>query len=175
MRGLGQNEPQAAAECFCGFDNGRAGNHELEVTVVFTTDRGTLAALRAAAGLARELDAWVRFLVPQIVPFPLELETPPVSVAFSQHRVRGMALACRGVADVRVEVCLCRDKERMLSQTLKPRSLVVVGGRRRWWRSPEQKLVRMLEGRGHGVVFADEEAAADWAGFVESADGIGRS
>ena len=64
-----------------------------------------------------------------------------------------MALECAGASEVRVEVYLCRDKARLLSKVLRPRSLVVVGGRSSWWRSREQKLAKALERRGHRVVF----------------------
>jgi len=33
---------------------------------------------------------------------------------------------------------------------------VVVGGRRRWWPTTASRLCRLLEARGHYVLFVDE-------------------
>ena len=50
--------------------------HLLDVAVVFTTTAATVAALRTAGALARQLDACIRMLVPQVVPYPLPLQSP---------------------------------------------------------------------------------------------------
>jgi hypothetical protein len=127
----------------------------LEVNVVFTTERGTAAALRTAGSLARQLNAGVRLLVTQVVPYALPLDRPKVAVGFIQDRCRSMALECTGVVEIRVNVYLCRNRPQALQRVLRANSLVIVGGRRRWWRTPEQTLAKMLEGEGHQVIFAD--------------------
>lgn len=127
----------------------------LEVNVVFTTEQGTAAALRTAGNLARQLNAGVRLLVTQVVPFALPLNRPKVAVEFIQDRCRSMALECTGVTEIRVNVYLCRNRLQALRRVLSANSLVIVGGRRRWWHGAEQKLAKMLEAQGHHVVFAD--------------------
>lgn len=127
----------------------------LEVNVVYTTPRGALAALRTAGNLSRRLEGRVRFLVPQAVPMCLPVTRPPVSIAFTEARCRSLALECSDAVEVQVNVYLCRDQRQALREALRPHSLVVVGGRRRWWRSPEQKLATMLRADGHHVIFAD--------------------
>lgn len=129
----------------------------LEVNVIFTTPQSTLAALKTADELARNLSARIRFLVPHLVSYPLPLSSPKVSVAFAEQRVSAMARTCREAAEVCVHVYLCRDELRVLLEVLKPQSLVVLGGRRRWWSTPEEKLAGVLGANGHRVIFVEGE------------------
>jgi hypothetical protein len=125
----------------------------LEITVLHTTTEGSLQALKAAAELARGVGADIRLLVPQVVPFPLPLDEPQVSVEFAQRRFRTVA-ADAGV-DTRVDIRLCRDKEQMIRSALPPHSVIVLGGRRGWWPTSEARLAKRLERLGHSVVFAN--------------------
>jgi|SRR5579863_2446420 len=125
----------------------------LEVNVVYTTPPGALAALRTAG--TRQLEARVRLLVPQAVPHCLPVTRPPVPIAFTEARCRRMALECSDAVEVQIHVYLCRDRRQGLRAALKPHSLVVVGGSRRWWRTPEEKLATLLRSDGHHVIFAD--------------------
>jgi hypothetical protein len=52
----------------------------LNITVVFTSVRGTSAALRSAAALVMTLGARINLVVLQVVPYPLPLTSPPVLV-----------------------------------------------------------------------------------------------
>ena len=52
----------------------------LEISVVFTSVESTLAALRHAGVLAHRLAGRITLLVPQIVPYPLPLTSPPVLI-----------------------------------------------------------------------------------------------
>jgi len=128
---------------------------KLEVNVVFTTLEGTLAALKTAASLAHDLNARVRLLVHQTVPFALPLEAPPVYVSFIERRCRALAIGCAWASEVKVDVYLCRDRLRAVLQTLRSNALVVVGGKRSWWPGAEQKLARQLQHHGHRVIFAE--------------------
>lgn len=126
----------------------------LEVVVIHTTQRGTLAALKAAAGLAKELSARIRLLVPQVVPYALPLTLPPVSADFIRRQFQTLALGAR--IETRIEVLLCRDKWQVLESVLSPRALVVLGGRRSWWPTRESRLANRLRHLGHHVVFVDQ-------------------
>ena len=57
----------------------------LRVTVVFTTAEGTIAALRTAAGLAKNLGARMALVVTEVVPFHFPLDHPPVSIEFLER------------------------------------------------------------------------------------------
>ena len=123
----------------------RISENTLEVSVIFTTVKETLPALRKAAELAQGLNLTITILAPQVVPYPLPLERPPVTGDFTERRFRTM-IGRRGVA-TRVQVILCRDKEEALEQMLSHRSVVVIGGR-------ERRLARKLRALGHEVISA---------------------
>ena len=132
---------------------------KLEVAVIYTTEHGTIAALKTASNLAKGLHATIRFLAPQIVPYALPLDRPPVSPRFIERRCRAMALACAEASEVRIDVCLCRDKRAALLWAIRPHALIIVGGRKRWWRSSEQRLAGMLQEQGRSVLFVDQDCA----------------
>src|SRR5204863_6576116 len=99
----------------------------LNIGVVFTSIDATLTALRKAGELAASLGARVTLRVPQVVPYPLPLETPPVLLEFNERRFR--LIACQSSPmETRVRIFLCRDRFRTLNSVLSPRSLVVLGG-----------------------------------------------
>jgi hypothetical protein len=127
----------------------------LEVAVVFTSPAATLAAVRKAGVLARPLNARISLLFPQVVPYPAPLETPPVLLDFSEQWIR--EIAEQSPVQTAVHIYLCRDAAGTLQSVLAPRSLVVIGGRKRWWPTREQKLARKLLQSGHEVIFIETE------------------
>ena len=128
---------------------------KLEVNVVFTNRRGTLAALETAGKLAHNLGARINLVVAQAVPYSLSLDRPPVSIPFIEQRLLELAgQGAQGPLETKVQVYLCRASRQALLQVLKPKSLVILGGRARWWPTKEGRLARMLCSKGHQVVFA---------------------
>ena len=136
-----------------GIPEGTDGPQQLEVVVIFTNTAGTLAALQTADRLAKRLDARLRLLLPYEVPYTLPLTKPAVPVGFLEGQLH--ALACKTPMEISAHIFLCRDKRRMLRQILKPQSLVVIGGRKRWWPTEEQRVVNLLKKGGYHVVFAE--------------------
>ena len=108
-------------------------------------------ALHTASGLARGLGARVTVHVPQVIPYPLELKAPPVSVAFAEQQL--LALAGDQPVETNIQMYLCRDLTETIRRVLKPDSVVVIGGRKRWWPTPEKKLAAILRRDGHRVIF----------------------
>jgi hypothetical protein len=126
----------------------------IEVVVVYTSVKRTLAALRAAGSLARGLSGRIHLVVPQIVPFPAQLDEPLVQQEFAQRKFR--TLAEESAIDTRVDICLCRDWETGVLHSIGPRSIVVVGAAMRYWPfGPERRLARTLRKRGHHVLFVE--------------------
>jgi hypothetical protein len=125
----------------------------LEVLVIFTDAPGTLAALQMADELGQKLEAHIRLLVPCEVPYALPLTQPAVPVEFLEGQIRDLAGKTR--LEVAAHIYLCRDKRRTLAFLLKPHSLIVVGGAKRWWPTSAQKLARALQEDGHQVIFAE--------------------
>jgi hypothetical protein len=126
----------------------------LNIVVIFTTVDATIAALNRAATLAESLGARITLVSPQVVPYPLPLTSPPVLLDFQERRFR--EIAAESPVDIRVQLYLCRDVLETLKKVLQPKSIIVVGGRRRWWPTREQKLARKLR-RSHEVVFTETE------------------
>ena len=128
----------------------------LEVVVVYTSVKQTLAALRTAGSLANDLGARIRMVVPEIVPFPAPLDQPLVERSFAERKFRTIAGA--SAVETTVNICLCREREAGVLQSVKPRSIVVLGAAKHWWRSRrERSLARMLRSRGHQVILAESE------------------
>jgi hypothetical protein len=133
-------------------------SNELEINLIFTDHQGTLSALRTAGTLAHQLRAHIKLLVPRAVPYAFPLASPPVSIQFTERRLLDLAhRGTHGSMVISVQVYLCRDRRLCLLEALRPQSLVVVGGRVRWWPTKETKLARMLQFAGHQVIFAGLE------------------
>jgi hypothetical protein len=126
---------------------------KLDISVVFTSVDATLTALKEAGDLASRLGGRITLIVPQIVPYPLPLTSPPVLVDFNERRLRVIASNCR--VETRVSIYLCRDPLETLKSVLKPHSLVVVGSRKRWWPTAEKRLAAELRRAGHEVVVTE--------------------
>lgn len=115
-----------------------------------------MAALDAAASLAKDLAAKIVLLKMEVVPDRFPVDKPAVSMEFSAERQRILLLQSRAVdEDVAIRICLCRDQESCLFHVLRRRGLIVIGGKRRWWSSGEERLEKVLRRLGHHVIFID--------------------
>ena len=131
---------------------GEAGRR-LNITVLFTSVKATLAALNRAAALAKGLNSRITLFVSQAVPYSLPLDKPPVLLTFRERQLR--ELAAQSPVETTVRLYLCRDPWRALTAALRPSSLVVVGVRRGWWPTREKSLVRKLRRTGYEVAVID--------------------
>src|ERR1700687_5446542 len=99
---------------------------QLNIAVVFTSVESTLAALKEAGTLAESLGAQITLLVPQVAPYPLALESPPVLVDFNEKRFH--VIASQSPVKTKVRIYLCRDQMETLKGVLRLGSIVVIGG-----------------------------------------------
>jgi hypothetical protein len=127
----------------------------LNIDVIFTSVRETLAALKRAGELATRLNARITLVVPQVVSYPAPLESPPVLIEFNENRFR--VIASESSVETTVRIYLCRDRWEALQLVLKRRSVVVLGGRKRWWPTEERRLARKLRRSGHEVIYTEME------------------
>jgi hypothetical protein len=125
----------------------------LRIYVLFTEIRETIAALKSAVALSTNLPAQIVLMVPLIVPYPLALEDPPVSLGFVCRRIGELAAAVPFEIDA--YVYLCRDAEQAIRDSLGPASLVVIGSRRRWLFQKSSRIAKELRRLGHHVIRAD--------------------
>jgi hypothetical protein len=126
----------------------------LNIIVVSTSVDTTVTALKRAGTLAESLGARITLVVPQVVPYPLPLTSPPVLLDFQERRFR--EIASETPADIQVRLYLCRDAVDTLKNVLRPHSLIILGGRRRWWPTREKSLARKLRRAGHEVIFIEK-------------------
>ena len=130
-------------------------NPELEVNVIYTRLPGTANTLNAANTLARGLGARITVHLAQVIPYPLELKSPHVSIPFAEEQL-GLLAGCQPV-ETSVQVHLCRDLSDAIRRALKPQSVVVIGSRRRWWPTREESLAKTLQREGHHVILTYAE------------------
>ncbi len=127
--------------------------HRFEISVIFTSFDATAAALKMAGTLVKGLSAHINLVVPQIVPYPLPLDTPQVLREFCERRLRD--ITNESPVHTAVLVYLCRNRLATLTAVLNRGSIVVIGGRRRWWPTPEKSLARKMRRSGHEVIFTE--------------------
>ena len=121
----------------------------------FTSVDATLAALREAGALAHSLGARIQLVVPQLVPYPAPLESPPVLVEFSEKRFR--VVAAESLVETSVQIYLCRNRFDTLTSFLKRGSIVVLGGPKRWLPTKDERLAWRLRRAGYEVIFKETE------------------
>jgi hypothetical protein len=125
-----------------------------EVNVIFTDPQATVAALQTAGSLARNLGACIRVRAAISVPYALPLDQPPVSLPFTERLLSNLVGRLeQDDFEPTIHLYLCRDQVETLSRVLKPNSLVVIGGQKRWWPTAERRMANALQSKGHRVVF----------------------
>src|SRR5262245_25083673 len=128
------------------------------VYVLYTSTEETFMALRVANGFANALNVPLILVHYRTVPYPLAVDSPtgvsPIQADEFLERLRVERI------DVVSRVYLCRDDRRAIGAALNLPSLVVVGGRRRLWRTKAESWRRALEAAGHYVVFVEEHSHA---------------
>jgi pimeloyl-ACP methyl ester carboxylesterase len=128
------------------------------VYVLYTSIDETFAALRIAGSFADALNVPLILVHYRTVPYPLAVDHPsgvsPIESEEFLERLRVERM------DVMSRVYLCRDDRHAMGAALSMPSLVVVGGRRRWWPTKVQRWRRALEKAGHYVVFVEEHSNA---------------
>jgi hypothetical protein len=127
----------------------------LNVTVLFTSVQGTMAALRKAGTLANQLGGHITLMVPEVVPYHLPLNKPAVVHDWNERRFQVMA--AESPVQTTVRFYLCRDQDEMLASVLKPHSVVVIGGKKHWWPTSESRLAKRLRRLGHEVILTETE------------------
>jgi hypothetical protein len=128
-------------------------NRRLEIAVVYTSVKATLNAMTRAAALATGLNARLRLVMMNVIPYPMPLDSPPVRRDFSERRL--VEIASASPIETSVHLCICRQQLEALIALLRPHSLVVIGGRKTWWPTKEEKLARELRRAGHEAILAE--------------------
>jgi hypothetical protein len=133
----------------CNQESLESVSRPLQIVVPYTTPDLSRAALNAAATLAEDMQATVVLLAVQVVPYPLPLDQPPVQTTFFLRQLTTMAR--ENPLQVRIELVLARSRSEALRKFIAPGTLVLLVTKKRWWRTPEERLARILAEQGCSV------------------------
>jgi hypothetical protein len=123
---------------------------ELDVVVPYTEWSVTDALLKRAVALTAGLNAKLTLVAVHTVPYAAPYGCPS---AVHAHLVEQLVdLASRCPLPVNPQVVLARGRAEGFAYVLKPESIVLLGARKHWWRTREEKLARRLARDGHKVV-----------------------
>jgi hypothetical protein len=135
---------------------------ELDLVVPFTTPELTRVAMDAADRMGSGLNATLRLVKVQVVPFPMELDQSQVYIDFLKSQLTQF----QSELPVAGEIRLARELELGLLGTLGRDSVVVLATPRRppfltfsWLRTRYERLAASLRRAGHKVVLVSEGGA----------------
>ena len=129
---------------------------ELDLVVPFTTPELTRIALDAANRMGAGLNATIRLIRVQVVPFPLEPDQSPVNIELLKEQMADV----RSDLPVAAEIRLARSAEDGLLGTLADESVVVLAAPKRFWTTSTERLAAALRRAGHMVVLVNPAAPA---------------
>jgi hypothetical protein len=127
---------------------------ELDLVVPFTTPELTRAALNAANRVGAGLNATLRLVRVQVVPFPLDLNQSPVYIDFLKDQMAQF----QSDLPVAGEIRLAREFEAGLLGTLGRESVVILATPKRMWRTRNEVLAATLRRAGHKVILITQGA-----------------
>lgn len=127
----------------------RPENTGLELAAIYTDRETTGAVLERAADLAAGLNATITLIAVCTVPYQSPFGCPQsVQVHFVEQLTR-LASECK--LPVRAHLVLASSWNEGFHGFLARQSTVLIGARRRLWRTREEKLARELADNGHRV------------------------
>ena len=126
---------------------------ESPVFVVFTSIDRTLRALEKASQLAKALGSEIEILAVQTVPFTLPLDNPSVPFEFLIRRLKGMV--AQFPMRIKISAYICRDRLEALKRVLNYPCPVVMGIRKRWWPTRDERVARKLRRAGYNVILVE--------------------
>jgi hypothetical protein len=120
---------------------------ELDLVIPFTTPELTRVALDAANRMGGGLNATLRLVKVQVVPYPLALDQSPVYIDFLKDQLTHFPSELPVAGEVR----LSRELEAGLLGTLGRDSVVILATAKRPWRTRNEGLAASLRRAGHKV------------------------
>jgi hypothetical protein len=127
----------------------------IEIVVPFTEWAVTEAIMKRAPAFAARLDATVMLVAVHTVPYPMSFGCPALVHAHLVDQLIDLASRCP--LPVNPQVVLARSCEEGFRHALKPESTVLLGTRRRLWKTSEERLAITLARDGHHVALVHVE------------------
>lgn len=128
---------------------------ELDLVVPFTTPELTRSAVEAADRMSAGLNAAIRLVKVQVVPFPMDLSQSPVYIDFLKEQLSQFKTELPAAGEIR----LSREFEPGLEGTLTGDSLVILATKKRPWRTRTERLAASLRHSGHNVILIEAKNA----------------
>jgi hypothetical protein len=122
----------------------------MEIVVPYTEWSVTQALLKRLVELTAGLNARVTLVAIHTVPYPATFGCPTSVHAHLVEQLVDLASHCP--IPVTPQVVLARGREEGFQFILQPDATVLVGSRKRFWRTDEEKLARTLARSGVKVV-----------------------
>ena len=127
----------------------------IEIVVPFTEWAVTEVVMQRAAVFASRLNASLMLLAVHTLPYPMAFGCPALVHAHLVEQL--IELASRCPLPVNPQVVLARSCEEGFRHALKPESTVLLGTRRRLWKTSEERLAAALARDGHHVALVHVE------------------
>lgn len=125
------------------------------VFVIFTSINQTLHALEKACRLAEPLRNGIEVLAVRTVPFALPLDDPSVPFNFLVRRLKELAI--QFPVQIKISGYLCRDLFETLERVLNRDCPVVMGIKKRWLPTRDERVARKLQRAGYNVTLVETE------------------
>ena len=135
--------------------NSNIPNCSHSVVVLFTSANRTMKALESARSLANTLCLPIVVLATPVIPYALQLEEPHIPFDFTIRQFSKTAE--QFPENIAVVAYRCRDRLETLKQVLPPDSPVLIGIRKRWWPTGDERLARDLGRAGYSVTVVETE------------------
>jgi hypothetical protein len=125
----------------------------LDLVVPFTTPGLTRAAFEAVNRMGDGLNAAVRLVKVQVVPWQLDIGRSPVYLDFLKDQLE------RFQSDLPLarEIRLARELEAGLAGALRSDSIVILATRKRPWKTRTERLAQWLRREGYRVVLVSQD------------------
>ena len=128
---------------------------ELDLVVPFTTPQLTRCAVEAADRMGAGLNAAIRLVKVQVVPFPMDLSQSPVYIDFLKEQLSQFKTELPAAGEIR----LAREFEPGLEGTLSRDSLIILATKTRPWKTRTERLASSLRHNGHNVILIEAKNA----------------
>ncbi len=141
--------PAAAREASLKPARRFSGAGALEIVVPYSSPQLTAKVVERAGALGAGLDVRLKLVAVYVAPYPAELRCP---AAMERHlTARLTEIAERASLPASLHLVVSRDRLDGLRRLLRPGSAVLLGTRKRFWRTREERLARDLTRQGHQV------------------------
>ena len=127
----------------------------IEIVIPFTEWAVTEAVMQRAAAFTARLNAKLMLVAVHTVPYPMSFGCPALVHAHLVDQLIDLASRC--TLPVNPRVVLARSCQEGFRHALKPESTVLLGTRRRLWKTSEERLAAALARDGHHVALVHVE------------------